>query len=82
MTMTDTATVTSKSMVNIPAKIREKYGLRPGSKVAFVDFEGGVVMVPLLPLSKLFGIDSAHREEILREVRALEAERRAEARKE
>lgn len=34
------ATVTSRSMVTIPSKIRKKYGLKQGSKIGFIEIEG------------------------------------------
>ncbi|TLY01450.1 MAG: AbrB/MazE/SpoVT family DNA-binding domain-containing protein [Thaumarchaeota archaeon] len=37
--MGQVATVTSKSMVTIPSKVRRKYDLRQGSKVEFVEIE-------------------------------------------
>lgn len=36
-----TATVTSKGQVTIPADVRTKLGLRPGSRIAFVPTETG-----------------------------------------
>ena len=79
MVMAETGTVTSKSMINIPSKIRKKYGLKEGSRVAFVESEGGITLVPLLSMRELFGIDSAHRSELLQAIRELERERRREA---
>ena len=37
--LNETATVTSKSMVTIPVRIRQKYGIREGMKVEFVELE-------------------------------------------
>ena len=37
-----TATVTSKGQVTIPADVRQQLGLRPGSRLAFVQTENGV----------------------------------------
>ncbi len=48
--MRQVATVTSKSMVTIPSKIRKMYGLRQGSKVEFVEVEEGLFLVPLKSL--------------------------------
>ncbi len=36
------ATLTKKGQIVIPAEIREKYGLTPGTQVEFVD-EGGAI---------------------------------------
>ena len=35
--LNETATVTSKSMVTIPDKIRQKYGIKEGMRVEFVE---------------------------------------------
>jgi len=43
--MTETATVTSKSMINIPASIRKKYGIKEGDRVVFVETEKGLTLV-------------------------------------
>lgn len=78
--MVETATVTSKSMVTIPVKIRRKYGIKEGMKVEFVELEDGVLMVPLKSLQELKGVDKKH-EEVLREaIRELNAEHRKEVR--
>ena len=36
-----TATVTSKGQITIPAEVRNKLGLRPGSRLAFVPTASG-----------------------------------------
>lgn len=77
--MAEVATVTSKSMVNIPARIRRKYGLKQGAKVAFVETETAIILVPIPRLSELFGSGKAAREKLLEGVRELEAEHRREA---
>lgn len=82
MVMAETGKVTSKSMVNIPAKIRKKYGIKEGDELAFVETEGGVMLVPLLSMKELFGIDRAHRKDLLEMARELERERRKEAQRE
>lgn len=78
--MSSVGTVTSKSMVTIPSALRRKYKIREGTKVAFIESDGAIVMVPLPPLRELFGIDKAHYEVIVRGIRELHEERRREAR--
>ncbi len=41
------ATVSQKGWIVIPREIRELYGMHPGTKVAIVDYGGGVSLVPL-----------------------------------
>ncbi len=61
-----TATVTSKSMINIPAKIRKKYSIKAGTRIVFVENErGGLEMIPVPPLSELFGIDREYKDILL-----------------
>jgi len=77
--LNETATVTSKSMVTIPDKIRQKYGIKEGMRVEFVEMEDAVLMIPLKSLSELKGADKVH-EKVLREaIRELGEERRREA---
>jgi len=76
------ATVTSKSMVTIPSKIRKKYRLHQGSKVEFVEVDEGLLLVPLKSLRELRGIDKDHSQLIMSGVKELERERRDEARRE
>jgi AbrB family looped-hinge helix DNA binding protein len=79
MVMTETATVTSKSMINIPASIRKKYGIKEGDKVVFLETDHGLVLLRVPPLDELFGSGRAHKDELIRAVRELEAEHRREA---
>jgi len=79
--LSGTATVTSKSMVTIPAKIRRKYGIKEGMKVEFAELEDAVLMIPLRSLRELKGVDKIH-EKVLREaIRELNEEHRVEARR-
>jgi len=74
----ETATVTSKSMVTIPVKIRQKYGIKEGMKVEFVDLEDAVLMVPLRSLKELKGLDKPHEEVLKEAIRELNEEHRKE----
>jgi len=42
-----TATVSQKGWIVIPADLRKKYHLKPGTKVAVMDFSDGVTLVPV-----------------------------------
>jgi AbrB family looped-hinge helix DNA binding protein len=42
-----TSTVTTKGQLVIPAKLRRKYSIRKGTKVAFVEDEGRLVLQPI-----------------------------------
>lgn len=77
--MTDTATVTSKKMVTIPARIRKKYGLHEGRKVRFVELEGNLVLVPVMTLKELHGIGREHIGALKEAVKELDQEHRLEA---
>ncbi len=79
MVMTETATVTSKSMVNIPARLRSKYGLKPGSRVVFIEEDSRIIMIPVPPMMELFGIDREHAGTMKEAMRELNAERRRES---
>ena len=80
--MTETATVTSKSMVNIPARLRERYKIEAGSKIVFIEKEGEIVLVPVPSIESLFGIDRDHGDALREAARELNEERRREARSE
>ncbi len=73
------ATVTSKSMVTIPARIREKYGIEEGSKVEFVESEQGLFLVPLKSLRELRGSLKGFEGSIRQGLRELDREHREEA---
>ena len=77
--MGEVATVTSKSMVTIPARIRRKYSLTQGSKVEFVEIEEGLFLVPVKSLRELRGAARERSKLMLEAVRELEKEHREEA---
>ncbi len=79
LALSRTATVTSKSMVTIPAKIMQKYDIKEGMKVEFVELEEAVLMVPLRSLKQLGGIDKAHEKAVREGIRELNEEHRLEA---
>ena len=51
-------TVSSKGQVVIPAEIRRRYGIEPGSKLVLVDLAGVLYLVPASdsPLEELRGM--------------------------
>jgi antitoxin PrlF len=50
------AKITSKGQTTIPAEIRERLGLRPGDRIAFIEMEPGFLIVPRnRHVSRLFG---------------------------
>ena len=79
MVMPETATVTSKSMVNIPARLRARYKIEPGSKIVFIEKGSEIVLVPVPTIDALFGIDRNHGDALIDAARELSAERRKEA---
>ena len=79
--MGEVGTVTSKSMVTIPSRIRKKYGLRQGSKIEFVEIEEGIFLVPLKKLRELRGAAGKGATHMVEAASELEAEHREEARR-
>lgn len=43
----DIAYVTTKGQLVIPARLRRKYGIKPGTKVYFIEGERGIIFQPL-----------------------------------
>ena len=43
------ATVSEKGLVVIPKEIRDKYGIKKGSKVSFIDYGGTIYLFPERP---------------------------------
>ncbi len=75
-----TVTISEKGWVVIPAELRRKYNLRPGSEVQVVDYGGVLALVPKLvePTQEAAGMLKGRKSL----TRALLAERRAEQRRE
>ncbi len=53
-----TLTISNKGWVVIPAELRRKYGLEPGSQVCIVDYGGVLSLVPALdnPIEQAAGM--------------------------
>jgi AbrB family looped-hinge helix DNA binding protein len=43
----DTAYVTSKGQLVVPARIRRRYGIKPGTKVRFIERENEILLQPV-----------------------------------
>ena len=54
--MTRPSTLSSKFQVSIPKDLRERIGLRPGQKVAFIAKGRRVLMVPVPKREELAGM--------------------------
>ena len=54
--MSATATVSSKFQVSIPKEVRDRMGLRPGQKVAFIATIEGTLMVPVPSRDEIAGM--------------------------
>ena len=62
-------TVTSKRMITIPADIARKYGIEKSTKVEVIDTGEGILLIPITPFEKLFGVDDKElAKEILSEI--------------
>jgi len=72
-------TITEKGTVSIPSNLRNKYGLRKGAKVEFIDTEEGIVIVPVVPIESLFGVDRSRKKLVREMIREIHEERRREA---
>lgn len=40
---------TTKGQVVIPSKLRRKYGIKPGTRLNFIDEEDGIKIIPVTP---------------------------------
>jgi len=75
----DTAYVTSKGQLVVPARLRRKYGIKPGTKICFVERDGEIVFQPVTreyirSICGMLKSDTSATEELLRE-RAKDNER-------
>jgi AbrB family looped-hinge helix DNA binding protein len=53
--------ITSKGQTTIPIAVREKLGLNPGDRIAFIEVERGYLIVPRnRPATRLFGMLSKY----------------------
>jgi AbrB family looped-hinge helix DNA binding protein len=52
----EATTISSKYQVVIPVKIRERYNLKPGTKVVFIPFENTLRLVFAPPIEQARGM--------------------------
>jgi AbrB family looped-hinge helix DNA binding protein len=71
--------ITEKGTVTIPVDVRRRLGLGKGALVDFVSTDEGVLIVPVIPFAKLYGIDRDRKKVIYKMIRELHEERRREA---
>lgn len=43
----DTSMMTSKGQVVVPSRLRKKYGIKPGLKIAFIEQGDGIMIRPM-----------------------------------
>ena len=48
--------ITAKGQTTLPKPVREALGLKAGDRVRYAILDGKVMMMPVLPASRLFGI--------------------------
>ncbi len=53
-----TVTVSTKYQVVIPSDVRDRLKLKPGQKVAVIEKDGVVHLIPIRPLKELKGMAS------------------------
>ncbi len=49
METVEVAYVTSKGQLVVPARLRKKYGIKPGTRVCFIERDGEIVFRPVTP---------------------------------
>lgn len=52
----ETVTVSSKYQIVIPKEMREVLNIKPGDKLVFMRYAGGIELIPLRPIRELRGI--------------------------
>lgn len=75
----DSAYVTSKGQLVVPVRLRRKYGIKPGTKVCFIERGGEIVFQPVTrdyirSVCGMLKSDTSMTQELLKE-RALDKER-------
>lgn len=75
----DTAYVTSKGQLVVPSRLRRKYGIKPGTKICFIERDNEIVFQPVTreyirSVCGMLKSDTSATEELLKE-RAKDKER-------
>jgi AbrB family looped-hinge helix DNA binding protein len=58
--MTEEVLVTRKGQTTIPVRLREKYGIREGTRLEVIDSDSGILLKPKLSTVDLAGSGSKH----------------------
>lgn len=48
--------ITSKGQTTLPKAVREALGVQPGDRVRYAILDGKVMMLPVRPVARLFGL--------------------------
>lgn len=67
--MADTATLSTKFQISIPKAVRDAQGWKAGQEFAFIPKDGGVLLVPVPSMDRLFGIATGAKAEDIRDRR-------------
>ena len=68
----ESAYVTSKGQLVVPARLRRKYGIKPGTRVCFIERDGEIVFRPITPayirsVCGMFKTDESQTEALLKD---------------
>lgn len=68
----ETAAVTSKGQLVVPARLRRRYGIKPGTKIRFIERPDGILFQPVTPeyirsVCGMLSSDSSMTDELLKE---------------
>lgn len=67
-------TLSSKSQLVLPAKLRRRFGLGRGDKLTIEEKNGAIVIRPVVKLSKLMGVDKGSGSALLEDLKAMRGE--------
>ena len=67
-----TAAVTSKGQLVVPARLRRRYGIKPGTKIRFIERPDGILFQPVTPeyirsVCGMLSSDTSVTQELLKE---------------